>query len=54
VLHLTAIRGHAALLQQLLVKAEAQAVTARLAGMVNLSGFTPMHYAAFAGMACFI
>jgi ankyrin repeat protein len=50
VLHLTAIHGHAALLQQLLVKAEAQAVTARLAGTVNLSGFTPLHYAAFAGM----
>lgn len=51
ILHLTAIGGHAQLLQQLLAKAEAQAVTPRLAGMVNLSGFTPLHYAAFAGSA---
>jgi ankyrin repeat protein len=51
VLHLTAIRGHARLLQQLLVKAEAQAITAQLTAAVNLSGFTPLHYAAFAGSA---
>uniref|UniRef100_A0A383VQS5 RING-type domain-containing protein n=1 Tax=Tetradesmus obliquus TaxID=3088 RepID=A0A383VQS5_TETOB len=51
VLHLAAVGGHAALLEQLLAKAEAQAVTARLAGIVNLSGFSPLHYAAFAGNA---
>jgi ankyrin repeat protein len=51
VLHLAAINGHTQLLQQLLVKAEAQAITSQLAAAVNLSGFTALHYAAFAGSA---
>jgi ankyrin repeat protein len=51
ILHLAAINGHSELLQKLLIKAEAQSVTSRLAGIVNLSGFTALHYAAFAGSA---
>ncbi|WIA13987.1 hypothetical protein OEZ85_002550 [Tetradesmus obliquus] len=51
VLHLAAINGHTQLLQLLLLKAEAQAITPQLTAAVNLSGFSPLHYAAFAGNA---
>lgn len=51
VLHLAAIHGHTHIVRQLLEKAEAQAITSRLAAAVNLSGFSPLHYATWSGSA---
>lgn len=50
-LHLAAVNGHTDVVTQLLSKAEHEAVTLRLASILNLSGFTPLHYAAHAGNA---
>lgn len=50
-LHLAAVHSHVEVVSQLLTKAEAEAVTLRLTIIVNLSGFTPLHYAAHAGNA---
>ena len=50
-LHLAAVHAHTEVVTQLLSKAEAEAVTLRLTNIINLSGFTPLHYAAHAGSA---
>lgn len=50
-LHLAAVSSRAEVVEQLLAIADHQAITSRLASIVNLSGFTPLHYAAWVGCA---